>query len=910
MKMYRTTLVLLFLSIFSFSYAQIDPAEVISSTSIGPSIMSGRVVDLDVNPDDPTEFYVAYASGGLWHTVNNGTTFTPVMDDIPQNIMGDIAVDWDRGTIWVGKGENNSSRSSYAGNGIWKSTDAGKTWTNYLPDIQRTGRIVIHPSNPDMVWVASSGNLYSTDDNRGVYRTTNGGQTWEKTLFVSDSAGIIDLVIDPSDPSVLYAAAWERQRSAWNFKGNGAESAIYKSSDSGKTWDRVTTGDNGFPADSGVGRIGLTIASKEGKTYLYAVHDNQNIKPKKEEKKTPASATTIEPIEFKTMSADEFAKLSDENLEDYLRNNRFAKKYTAASVRKLISSRKNKISDLYEYTHDANSALFDTDVIGAEVFLSTDGGETWEKTHSGYLDNVYFTYGYYFGQIRVNPADPMEIYIYGVPFLISKDGGKTWDYNYRSHVHVDHHALWVNPEKKGHLILGNDGGVYITYDSGDNWIPCNQPAVGQFYDIHYDKEEPYHVYGGLQDNGVWEGSSDSEDDRSWKYYGHSDYESIMGGDGMQVQVDYKNPDIVITGFQFGNYFRVDRSRDKTTYITPRHDLGENPYRWNWQSPILLSEHHDQVLYMGSNRFHRSLDRGDTWQTLSDDLTTGGKVGNVPYGTLTCIVESPSTFGHLYVGSDDGRIHKSKDGGYNWTDISKGLPQNLWVSRIALSAADEDVIYVSLNNYRNDDFTTYLFKSTDDGRSWQELPLKNAGAANVIAEDPEDKLLLYAGTDYGLFLSMDGGETFTDLSMAVDHAPVHDLFVHPVTKDLVIGTHGRSIYKASTTHLKELASAQGQDLYVFSIDNKIVKRERSYDPSKEDQVEVKFTVFSKKSGQTKFDLYGNDELIYSITENLNAGVNHIHWKLTNETEALTKRGLTYKIVASQGKNKSEQQSKKD
>ena len=607
-------------------------------TNLGPTVMSGRVVDVDVNPNNTSEFYVGYASGGLWYTNNNGTTFIPLLDNSPTQNVGDIAVDWKSGTIWVGTGENNSSRSSYAGIGILKSTDKGKTWQNVgLLDSHHIGSILINPNNSEEVVVGVIGHLYSSNKERGIFKTTDGGKTWNNTLFINNDTGVIDIKQAPNNFNILYAASWERERKAWNFDGDGKHSAIYKSIDAGNTWTKITE-NNGFPEGDGVGRIGLAVFNEN---TVYALHDSQFRRPKGKKRKASGALTKED---FKTMSVETFLNLTDKKLNSYLKNNGFQEKYRAENVKQMVRVGTVKPIDLAKYLEDANSMLFDTQVIGAEVFKTTDGGKSWNKTHKDYLEGVYSSYGYYFGEIRVDLQDENGIYVLGVPIIKSKDGGKTFTSISRENVHSDHQALWVNPKKSGHLLNGNDGGLNMSYDDGENWIKLNDPAVGQFYSVYADNQKNYHVYGGLQDNGVWVAPHNARINKSWQQTGQNPYKSIMGGDGMQVQVDDRNPNIVYTGYQFGNYFRINRETGKNKYIQPKHTLGENPYRFNWQTPIHLSKHNQDILYLGGNKLHRSLNRGDDWETISEDLTTGGKKGNVAYGTLTSISESPFQFG--------------------------------------------------------------------------------------------------------------------------------------------------------------------------------------------------------------------------------------------------------------------------
>ncbi len=768
--------------------------------NIGPTVMSGRVVNIAVNPDDPTEFYVGYASGGLWHTRNNGTSFTPVLDATATQNVGDIAVHWKTGTIWVGTGENNSSRSSYAGIGMLKSTDKGATWQHMgLTDSHHIGRIVINPENVNEVVVGVTGHLYSPNAERGVYKTTDGGKSWKKTLFINEETGIIDLAVSPNDFSIQYAAAWEKDRKAWNFEGNGSGSGIYKSTDAGNSWKLISGPNSGFPTGEGVGRIGLAVYDND---MVYVVHDNQSRRTKSDKEKDDKEGLTKE--DFKTMSVKDFLDLKDVQLDEFLKDNNFQEKYKAQNVKEMVRGGAVKPIDLAAYLEDANSLLFDTPVIGAEVYRSKDAGKTWKKQNDNYIDDLFYSYGYYFAQIRVDRNNPEKIYLAGVPLIASDDGGKTYKAIDGDNVHADHHALWVNPVRPGHLINGNDGGVNISYDDGGHWIKNNSPEVGQFYAINIDHEKPYNVYGGLQDNGVWMGPHNAQENSRWHSSGDYPWKAIMGGDGMQVQIDTRNSNIVYTGFQFGNYFRIDLANEKRAYIQPKHELGEKPYRFNWQTPILLSSHNQDILYFGGNKLHRSLNQGDDWEAISEDLTKGGREGNVAYGTLTSISESPFKFGLLYTGSDDGLIYVSSDGGGNWKKISDKLPQDLWVSRVVASKHKKERVYASLNGYRWDNFAPYVYKSEDMGQTWTNIAANlPASSVNVILEDPANDQLLFVGTDNGLYASFDQGASWELFQNGIPNVAIHDLVVQPEAKHLVVGTHGRSIYKADIAHLQQL-----------------------------------------------------------------------------------------------------------
>jgi len=787
--------------------------ESINTDNIGPSIFNGRVADIEVNPSDPTEFFVAYASGGLWYTKNNGTTFTPLFQHESVMTIGDIAVDWKSGTIYLGSGEQNSSRSSYAGNGLYKSSDKGKTWIHIgLDETHHISKVIIHPDNPAIVWVAALGHLYSKNTERGVFKSENGGATWSHTLTVNDETGASDIILHPEDPNIIYASTWQRQRSAWNFTESGPGSAIYKSSDGGRTWLLSSGVSSGFVNGEGTGRIGLTIAVRDGKSFIYAIVDNNYRRPKEALKKTE---NVISKDELKSMTKEDFLKLKEEVISKYLEDNGFPEKYKVKEVISLVKKDKIKVSDIATYNEDANAALFDTPVIGAEVYVSTDDGKNWSKTHIGYLNDVYYSYGYYFGQIRVQTNDPGKVYIFGVPILRSADGGKTWKNIDGDNVHSDHHALWLNPSRPGHLINGNDGGVNISYDDGDSWLKCTHPEVGQFYYVNVDNNEPYNVYGGTQDNGVWMGSHNYKNTSRWQSTGDYPYKSILGGDGMQVQIDSRDNATIYTGFQFGNYFRINKQKKERVFITPKHDLGQKPYRWNWQTPILLSSHNQDILYMGGNKLLRSMNQGKDFTEISDDLTQGGREGDVAFGTITTIDESTLKFGLIYAGTDDGNVHVTKDGGNNWKIISGSLPQGLWVSRVQASTFESGTVYVTLNGYRNDHFKPYVYVSHDFGVSWTDIAsnLPNE-PVNVIKEDPFDGDILYVGTDHGCYVSMDKGRSYMILGSDMPKVAVHDMVIQKKAKHLIIGTHGRSLYKVNVTNLHEMKNRKGEQLIVF------------------------------------------------------------------------------------------------
>ncbi|UCE05660.1 MAG: glycosyl hydrolase, partial [bacterium] len=615
----------------------------LSFRSVGPVVMSGRVVDIEPSPKDPYTFYVAYATGGLWRTNSNGMTFEPIFEMQNAVTIGDIAIDpKNENIIWVGTGEKNSSRSSYSGTGIYKTTDGGKSWKCVgLEDIHHTGRIVIHPENTDIVYVAALGHLYTENEQRGVYRTIDGGKSWEKLLYVNSRTGFVDLAMDPQISNILYAAAWEKDRKAWNFVEGGKGSGIYKTTNGGKNWELLT---GGFPQGDHVGRIGLTIYPNNS-NIIYALVDNQMPRPEQDQQED----APITPRKLLKMTTKDVLIVPDNALQSFLKRYDFHPDYTAEIIKEMLTDGEITTKDLIEFIRNNNPQAFDPVIIGAEVYRSNDAGKSWNKMNEMDINNFYSTYGYYFGEIRVAPDDENRIYILGIPLLVSKDGGKTYEWLGGKGVHADHQAMWIDPNFPDHIIDGNDGGLNLSYDGGKTWWKLNSVPVGQFYTVQVDMAEPYNIYGGLQDNGVYKGTSQAKasDIDAWK--------RIYGGDGMQVQIDPEDFTIY-TGSQFGSYARIDPNTKARVRIKPCPRLDEPALRYNWQTPILLSSHSSNVFYYGANRLFRSLDRGENLKSISPDLTTNpDEVGDVPYATITTISESNKIFGLICVGTDDGRI---------------------------------------------------------------------------------------------------------------------------------------------------------------------------------------------------------------------------------------------------------------
>lgn len=784
--------------------------------NIGPSIMSGRVVDIDANPNDPTEFYVAYATGGLWHTKNNGQSFTPIMDSLDVLFIGDIAVNWNSAEriIWVGTGEVNSSRSSYAGLGVYQTRDNGKTWQYLgLEESHHIGKIQLHPTDPNTAWVAALGHLYSPNKERGVYKTTDGGKTWKQTLFVDENTGCVDIDLNPSNPKEVYASMWYRVRRAWKFEESGPSSGIFKSIDGGQTWNLVSAAGSGFMKGEKIGRIGLAVHPKEPQ-IVYAVVDNNTPLPAKEKKDS-----SYEKADLKDLTKEQFANLNDAKLDSFLKKNRFPKQYTAASIKERVARGELSPTAVWDWL-DSDDGFQNTGIAGCEVYRSEDGGIHWKKTHEKPI-GIFNTYGYYFAKVYTSAYNPDKVFILGFYAQVSTDGGKTFRTMDKGNVHPDHHALWINPARDSHVINGNDGGCNISYDDGENWFKANTPSVGQYYAIALDEAKPYNIYGGLQDNGSWWGPSNHKEDIGWIDNGQYGFRSINGGDGMQAQVDPRDNATIYSGSQFGVYARYNKDKKVAPKsVRPQHDLGEKPLRFNWQTPIWLSRHQPDVLYYGSNRLYRSLNKGDTMIAMSADLTSGRVPGNVPYGTITTISESPKRFGLIYVGTDDGNLHRSYDGGYSFEKLNatpppagkkktpavSGLVTNqLWVSRVVASQHAEGRVYASLNGYRFDDFNPYLYLSEDHGKTWNtlgsDLPLE---PINVIREDPTDPDILYVGTDGGVYVSFDRGKSYMAWRAGLPRSvPVHDIAIQGRDNEIVLGTHGRSLYVANLNDVQQL-----------------------------------------------------------------------------------------------------------
>ena len=726
---------------------------------LGPVNVSGRCTDVAVVAPKGKSYtiYAATASGGLWRTANEGTTWEPIFASGPSTAIGDVALSPSQpDTIWIGTGEANIFRSSQAGCGAYKSIDAGKTWRHMgLADTHTIPRIVIHPRDPDTVYVAASGHEWTPNNERGVYKTVDGGLNWKKVLFIDDETGAIDLAMNPADSETLYAAVWQRTRKKWNDPRNGAasgRSGIYRTRDGGKNWLPI---DSGLPAAKFRGRIGLDV-SLSNPNVLYALVDNYEISrpPTSEELRSPYGVPSCGFIK------------------------------------------------------------------GATVFRSDDRGDTWRQV-SGltaetkkFMERQSGTYGWVFGQIRVDPADVDTVYVLGVPLSVSNDGGKT--FRELDGMHVDHHGLWIDPVNSDYLVNANDGGMAVSYDRGKNWrcFTDNLPAC-QFFNVSVDMASPFHVFGSMQDHGSFRGTVDLS--RGRDRIPAVPFEYTPGGEGSNHAVDPYDPNRVYSAGFYGMISRSDIGRPDwgpEKSIAPAVYENEPRLRGQWLAPFILSSHNPAIIYLGMQYLFRSLDRGDTWEKISPDLTwdTRSEMGDIPYHTLFSVSESPLKYGLLYAGSDDGRVHVSKDGGKNWQEITAGLPRGKWVSRLAASAHRLGTVYLAQNGKRDDDFSPYAWRSDDYGKTWRDIAAGIPfGPVNVIREDPRDPATLYLGTDNSVFVSRDRGMSWQVLGGNLPSVYVHDLVIHPRENIVVIATHGRGMWALDAGPLvPQKAEAETED----------------------------------------------------------------------------------------------------
>ena len=717
--------------------------------SIGPAFMGGRATDVAGIPGDPSTFYVGLATGGILKTTNGGITLTPIFDDVGVPSIGAIAIaPSDPNVLYVGTGEGNPRNSASVGRGMYKSIDAGESWVAIgLENTEKFSRVLVHPTNPDVVYAAALGHEWGPNEERGVFRSVDGGETWERVLYVDSTTGAADLAMDPENPRILYAAMYDFQRQPWYFRSGGPGGGLFRSGDGGNTWTNLNDDapENGLP-EGIVGRIGVKVAPSDARVVY---------------------------------------------------------------------------------------AMIETEAEG-KLWRSDDRGHTWRMVSD---DGLMNSRPFYFTDLRVDPVTSERVYAVSGRLALSTDGGRTWE-QMGDDIHPDHQALWIDPEDPDRLLNGNDGGVYQSFDRGKTWRYLNQVALGQFYQIGADMRDPYYVCGGLQDNGVWCGPSEN---RQTVGLLNDNWQIVHFGDGYYAQIDPTDWTTIYTNAHYGNIVRVDVSTYEKQSIQPYPvslrgaAASDHPFRFNWNSPIHMSPHDPRIVYFGSNVLFRTDDGGYSWSQISPDLTTndpekqrssGGAIttDNTSaeyHTTIYTIAESPVEAGVIWVGTDDGYVQVTSDGGETWTNVTDNIPQlpdASWVTRIEASHFDANTAYATFDRHRMNDMRPYVYKTTDRGAHWENITnnLPEFGYLKVVREDPRNPNLLYLGSEFGLYASFDGGESWVSLHDDVlPPVPVNDILIHPRDNDLIIGTHGRAIWILDDlTPLQQLASSLNQDAVLF------------------------------------------------------------------------------------------------
>lgn len=725
----------------TFAVAQDNPFAALQPRSVGPVTMGGRTSDIEVVNSDPRIYYLATAGGGVWKTINGGITFNVVFDKGGSVSMGSVSVCQGKpDVVFIGTGEVSSRNSVAWGDGVYKSVDAGKTWTHVgLRDTKHIGKVIVHPNDPNTVVVGALGHLWGPNKERGVYRSTDGGKTWQNTLFIDENTGIVDMAANPKNPNELLAAAWQRRRKAYNFEGGGAGSGLYKSTDGGKSWRKIS---KGLPQGP-LGRIGLSYFEANPKVVIATVE-----RPPIGDLKNPG----------------------------------------------------------------------ETPVASGGIFKSVDGGESWKRL------SILNPRAFYFSVPRQDPVDENRIYIPGVSLAYSDDGGKSFRTADAS-FHSDVHDFWIDPRDNNHVLVATDGGLYQSRDRCEVWEMLDRMPIGQFYDVHFDMRKPYWVYGGLQDNGSW--GSPTQTVRNG--IGPWDAVNLSGGDGFHVQVDPEDFNWVFSESQGGSLQRTFQRTGNGRFARPTAPRGET-YRFNWSSPILLSPHSSKTVYFGGNRLFRSTDRGVNWAPISPDLTTNDrekqKVGlnsvspeatsAENHCTIITISESPMTPGLIYVGTDDGLVQVTSDNGATWTDVTKNipdLPANTWCSRVTASGHVANRVYATFDGHRNNDYKAHVYVSEDKGATWKKLSsaMPENESCYVITEGLDNPNLLFVGTEMGLWISTDRGEKWTKFkNEGFPTVAVHDAEIHPRERDLILATHGRSIYTMDISVLEDMTDENMRD----------------------------------------------------------------------------------------------------
>lgn len=797
--------------------------EKFSWRGIGPAVMGGRTVDIDAVEKKPWIIYAAIGPSGVWKSENNGVTWSPVFQKEATVSVGDVAIAQSHPDIvWVGTGEATCRNSVTIGDGVYKSTDSGKTWKNMgLAETRHISRIVINPGDPNIVYVAAMGHLWGPNADRGLYKTTDGGKTWRNALFVNENTGFADLAIDPSDSLILYAAAYEHRRLPYYFSSGGPGSGIYKTADGGETWTRLT---KDLP-EGIMGRIGLDV-SRSCPGVIYALIEHKD----------------------------------------------------------------------------------------GGIWRSENRGESWKRM----CDYVTFkrvnTRPFYYSHIRVDPTDDKVVYVLSTGLHVSTDMGQKFR-PIGAGIHPDHHALWINPSNPLHLIEGNDGGVDISYDGGKIWLPIQSMDLAEVYQIGFDMRRPYYVYCGLQDNGSWAGPSATTDATG---IANDDWVAIGGGDGFFAQPDPNDPNTVYSNWQMNNLYRYDWRIGRSKNIRPAAPLNEPPYRFNWSSPIHISPHDSNTVYIGGNYLFRTQDRGLSWEIISPDLTTndpqkqkdsGGPItpdnsGAEIHCTITTIAESPVEQGVIWCGTDDGNLQVTRDSGKTWKNVVvniTGLPPRTWCSRVEASHFEAGAAYAAFDGHRTDDYSTYVLKTTDFGKTWKSIKSNLPfGWVHVIREDLRNKNLLFVGTEFGIFASLDGGLSWFSLKNDLPTTAVHDIAVHPRENDLIIGTHGRGIWILDNISFLQEMSPEviASDVYLFSIRQATAwlmssQRESFSKPvfsTKNPSYGMAITAYiktkSKEKPKVSF-ISKENETVFELNLSVKEGIQREYWNL--QTAPKTKDG---------------------
>jgi photosystem II stability/assembly factor-like uncharacterized protein len=814
-----------------------DQLSVFNFRSIGPTRQSGRFVDFAVPLQQPGTFYAATGSGHLWKTVNHGLTYEALFENEAVYSIGDIAVaPSDPNILYLGSGEANNSRSTYWGNGVYKSLDAGESWTNVgLPESHHIGRIVIHPSDPDIVYVAALGHLYSENPERGLYKSTNGGRSWDQVLapvVSGKTIGVVDVAMDPTNPNVLYATTFDKVRVPWSYDLAGPGSRVYKTTDGGDNWEMLT---NGLPQGM-LGRIGVDIYLRDP-SIVYLTVENANKEG-----------------------------MSDEERYQELMN------------------------------HQASQGM-----IGGEIYRSDDGGDSWEKANP---DDQPIGGGpaYYYGQIIVDPNDPDVVHVLSAGSYGTRDGGETWQ-NRPLGFGGDDHALWIDPENSDHMLLGYDHGLGVTWDGGANWYHPDNLSLAQLYSVGYDLSYPYRVAGGLQDNGSKMGPSTSVSGGGIRY---EDWIGVGGGDGMYNEFETCNNRYIFNESQFGPLSRLDiwtGERKSIKYQDPE-------LRFNWNAPIVVSPHDCNVVFHAASKLLRSPNMGESWEVISDDLTKADPVtlaqgkggdGNIQYATISTVSESTLQAGLIWVGTDDGNVQVTRDGGENWTLVNANVPNNpeYWVSRVEAGHHDPGTAYISYTGMRRDDFGAFVYKTTDFGDSWADISNNlPEEPVNVIREHHQNPNLLFLGTDFAVYVSVDAGQSWTKMKNNIPPNPIYDLKIHPRENDLIVATHGRGIYIADISPLAEVnLETLGHEAYFFQPESKVrwvggVSHETASDNfnGESEPVEIPFYYWLQgdAGAGVTFTVYQGNVALATVEGPGQAGLHKVSWDMSKQVPGATQQ----------------------